>query len=139
MIPVVFDTNVVVSALLFSSGVAGELRSAWRSSDFEALVSEPTVDELIRVLAYPKFALAAAEIELLLADYLPHARRIRPPKRRPRALPRCRDREDEKFLELASAGGARYLVTGDRDLLALAARVPFEIVSVAAFLGAQRS
>ena len=38
-------------------------------------------------------------------------------------LPRCRDRHDQPFLELAQACGARYLITKDRDLLMLARRL----------------
>ncbi len=67
---VVFDTNTVISALLFGHGQLNWLRDHWRSDDVVALVSRPTVDELIRVLAYPKFNLDKVEIEALLADYL---------------------------------------------------------------------
>ena len=45
-------------------------------------------------------------------------------------LPRCRDRDDQKFLEAALAARAGFLVTKDRALLDLARRVaPFRIVS----------
>ena len=47
--------------------------------------------------------------------------------RRVRGLPRCRDRDDRKFLELASRGNAEVLVTGDAALLDLAGRVAFAI------------
>lgn len=83
------------------------------------LVSAPTVKELARVLAYPKFRLSAADREELLADYLPYAEVVRTegivPERSP--LPRCRDPLDDMFLELAQAGHADALVTGDKDLL----------------------
>jgi putative PIN family toxin of toxin-antitoxin system len=136
--PVVFDTGVVVSALLFSSGPAGALRAVWPSAAVEPLISRPTLDELLRVLAYPKFGLAADEIELLLADYLPFTRSVQLPRNRPRGLPRCRDRDDDKFLRLAAAGKAIALVTGDQDLLALAGRTPFAITTVAGFLARDR-
>jgi putative PIN family toxin of toxin-antitoxin system len=135
--PVVFDTGVVLSALLFRHGRAAELRAVWVTRSIECLVSPETLDELVRVLRYPKFALAPAQLEVLLGDYLPFTRVVaaRPP--RTARLPRCRDRDDQKFLELAAAGRASSLVTGDRDLLALRGKTAFAIVSVAEFLEIQ--
>jgi len=40
-----------------------------------------------------------------------------------RALPKCRDRDDQKFLELAHASGAEWLVSKDRAVLKLARRI----------------
>jgi putative PIN family toxin of toxin-antitoxin system len=138
VIRAVFDTGVVVSALLFRSGPVTRLRAHWSSRAAEALVCRETVDELLRVLAYPKFALAEAEIEALLAEYLPWTRAIRLPAKPAARLPRCRDPHDQIFLELASAGEAAVLVTGDRHLLDLAGRVPFAIEEVAVFLARLR-
>ena len=67
----VLDTNVLVSALLFHSGALSWLRGAWRSGRIRPLAGRQTVAELIRVLAYPKFALSDAERQDLLDDYLP--------------------------------------------------------------------
>ena len=55
----VLDTNVVVSALIFHSGALSWLRVAWRQGSIRPLVSRETTAELIRILAYPKFALNA--------------------------------------------------------------------------------
>ena len=60
---VVFDTAVVVSALLFPRGRLAWMRNSWRSGDVVPLVSRPTVEELIRVLAYPKFKLASDQFQ----------------------------------------------------------------------------
>jgi len=48
---VVLDTNVLISALLFSRGTLQWYRTAWQSSEIVPLVSRPTVQELVRVLA----------------------------------------------------------------------------------------
>ncbi|MCM2270197.1 MAG: putative toxin-antitoxin system toxin component, PIN family [Thermoanaerobaculia bacterium] len=135
--PVVFDTGVVLSALLFRQGPAAALRTIWAARTVDCLVSHATLHELVRVLHYPKFALGPLEIELLLGEYVPHTRLVsaRPP--RTARLPRCRDRDDQKFLELAAAGRARSLVTGDLDLLALKDKTAFEIVSIAEYLAAR--
>lgn len=115
---VVFDTNVVLSALLFESGRLAWLRAAWQSGAVLPLTSRETVTELLRVLAYPKFQLTAIEREDLLAEYLLPAALVAMPRRRP-SLPLCRDPKDRPFLALALAGHAAALVTGDADLLVL--------------------
>ena len=116
---VVLDTNVVLSALVFGGGQAGQLRRAWQAGAFVPLVSAVTVQELVRVLAYPKFALSRAEQDELLADFLPYAQTVRMPQSPP-LVPECRDPLDVPFLQLAVAGQAQRLVSGDKDLLVLA-------------------
>ena len=116
---VVLDTNVVLSALVFGGGQAGQLRRAWQAGAFVPLASAVTVQELVRVLAYPKFALARAAQDELLADFLPHAQTVRMPQPPP-PVPDCRDPLDVPFLQLAVAGQAQRLVSGDKDLLVLA-------------------
>ena len=117
---VVLDTNVVLSALVFGGGAAGRVRRAWQQGAFLPLASTATVQELVRVLAYPKFRLPQAEQEELLADYLPYTKTVRIPQPPPQ-VPECRDTQDEPFMHLAAAGKAHVLVSGDRDLLAIAA------------------
>ena len=123
---VVLDTNVVLSALVFRGGAAGQVRLAWQRGQVLPLASTATVQELIRVLAYPRLRLSQLEQDELLADYLPYAEvvRIAPPWP---AVPDCRDALDLPFMHLAVAGKARVLVSGDRDLLPLATE--FEAVS----------
>jgi uncharacterized protein len=127
LLRVVLDTNVVVSALVFSGGRLAPLRKAWQSGRMRPLLAEATVRELAAVLAYPKFRLTADEQMELLADYVPFGEVIKPWKRSPR-LPVCRDPFDMIFLELAAAGKAQLLVTGDKDLLVLPGSVSFRIV-----------
>lgn len=116
---VVLDTNVVLSALVFRGGPAGRVRAGWQSGRFVPLASTATAQELVRVLGYPKSRLSAEEQEELLADFMPWVEVVRIPDPPP-AAPACRDPFDLPFLHLAVAGRARALVSGDRDLLALA-------------------
>jgi len=117
---VVLDTNVVLSALVFGGGAAGRVRRAWQQGAILPLASSATVQELVRVLAYPKFRLSQAEQGELLADYLPYTETVRIPQPPPQ-VPECSDVLDEPFMHLAVAGNAQVLVSGDRDLLAIAA------------------
>ena len=130
---VVLDTNLVLSALVFASGRMKGLRSAWQTGRCLPLVSQATASELMRVLGYPKFKLSPVDREELLADYLPYCRSVRIPARLPK-LPQCRDANDQMFIELAAVGKAEWLVTGDKDLLVMAAEFDRPIVAAEVFL-----
>jgi len=115
---VVLDTNIVLSALLFNTGRLVWVRHAWQRQRLQPLVCRETVNELLRVLAYPRFQLSVAEQEDLLADFLPYTDVVELPDPWP-VLPACRDDQDQVFLVLAQVGTADALVTGDADILAL--------------------
>jgi putative PIN family toxin of toxin-antitoxin system len=132
---VVLDTNVVLSALVFSHGRLVPVRQAWQQKRCTPLASQATIAELMRALAYPKFRLSGEEQHELLADYLPCCITVRMPARAPKT-PACRDPFDLPFLQLAVAGKADYLVTGDRDLLALSGRFARPVVTGGQFLNA---
>lgn len=128
---VVFDTNVAVSALLFSRGKLAWLRLEWQSSRIVPLVSRATAGEIISVLSYPKFRLSRTESDELLGDYLPYAETVEVAT--DLELPLCEDERDQMFIELAAAGEADALVTGDAHLLDMADRLPFEVLPPAEF------
>jgi putative PIN family toxin of toxin-antitoxin system len=127
---VVFDTNVVLSALVFRSQRLKWLRRHWLNEDSVPLISLATEAELRRVFAYPKFKLTQAEQSLLLAEYLSFCNEVDVVVRCP---VQCRDREDQVFLDLCESAGADVLVTGDADLLALAGKVGFVIETPEAY------
>ena len=130
---VALDTNLVLSALVFASGRLASLRTTWQNGRIVPLLSKPTASELMRVSGYPKFKLSADDRDELIADYLPYCRSVRVPARLPK-LPRCRDANDQMFLELAVVGKADFLVTGDKNLLVLAPEFGGRIVTAEVFL-----
>ena len=113
---IVLDTNCIISALIFSKQPLAWLRHSWQNGEITPLVSKETIEELLRVLTYPKFKLSQQEQELLLADFLPYAEVIKIDVV-PEDLPKIRDEHDQKFLVLAVVGGAEYLISGDKDIL----------------------
>jgi putative PIN family toxin of toxin-antitoxin system len=123
---VVFDTNTILSAILFPKGRLSWLRAHWASGDSLPLVSKQTAAELVRVLAYPKFHLSASERTEILGFYLPFCEVIEQIRSCPQT---CRDSHDQMFLDLASSGNADVLVTGDNDLLSLDHWTSFSIES----------
>ena len=129
----VLDTNIAVSALLFTHGRLAPLRLAWQANEFAPLVSTATIEELIRVLGYPKFKLSSADRDEFLADYLPYCTTVMIPRKAPKT-PSCRDPWDVPFLQLAAHARADFLVTGDRDLLDIRDKMRFAIVTAEAFI-----
>jgi uncharacterized protein len=130
VVRVVFDTNIVVSTLLFANGRLAWLRSHWHEGRCLPLISRATAAELARVLAYPKFKLAAEDRLELLSDYLPWCETVEVHEKCAIA---CRDLHDQPFLDLAQSGDADVLVTGDKDLLALSRRAAFTIETPEAY------
>ena len=127
----VLDTNVLLSALLFHHGSAAWLRHAWQADAIRPLASRETTEELIRVLAYPKFKLTDADREDLLGDYLPWCETVIVPTKI--KIPDCRDPFDRPFLALAISAKADALITGDKDLLELVESFKIPILTPAAF------
>jgi len=130
---VVIDTNLVLSALVFSGGRLGALRHAWQAGQCMPLLSNPTASELQRVLAYPKFKLLANEQNELLADYLPYGTVVKMPTKLPKVI-HCRDANDLPFLHLAMVGQADFLISGDADLLSLAGTFVCPIITADEFI-----
>ena len=123
---VVFDTTTVLSALLFANGRLAWLRQHWREGGCVPLISRATAAEITRVLRYPKFGLSPDDARELLADYLPYCEVVERAERCA-SLWRCRDTDDQPFLDLAQSGRADLLISGDQDLLILAGQTTFLI------------
>lgn len=112
----IFDTNVVVSALLLRHSVT---RQAFdRATQIgKLLISRATVEELNDVLRRKGFERYVTEEERMefLSAFVRDGVLVEIVER----VVACRDPKDDKFLELAVNGKATCIVSGDEDLLAL--------------------
>jgi putative PIN family toxin of toxin-antitoxin system len=121
---VVFDTSTAVSAVLLPRSVSREAFDL-ASDTGKLLMSEETLaelDEVLRRTKFDRYVSRAQRLEFLLsliviAEVVAITQRIEA----------CRDPKDNKFLELAAAGGASYVVSGDADLRSLD---PFRGISI---------
>lgn len=107
---VVVDTNVLVSGVLKAHGSPGQIVDAILADVVSVLYDDRILDEYREVMLRPKFGFRRADVEAFL-DYLELAGemvRARPLKV---TLP---DPSDLPFLEVAVAGHADALVTGNR-------------------------
>jgi len=112
----VIDTNILVRAMLKPGGSVGPVVDLLRDGRYVFLYSEATLNELIDVLGRPrmvnKYGLTAAEVDALCALVVLRGELILPGP----AITACRDPKDNKFLEIAVAGRADVIVSGDEDL-----------------------
>jgi predicted nucleic acid-binding protein len=124
----VLDTNVCLDLLLFADPRAAQLHAALQAGALRAVTDADCRAEWRCVLAYPQWALdATAQAEHLarfdaLVDGGATVDRATWPR-----PPRCRDPDDQKFLELAARAGARWLFTRDDALLRLSRRTQREM------------
>jgi uncharacterized protein len=128
---IVFDTNALVSAALSKNAVSGQ---AFRKavSTFSIVTSSACFDELVDVILRPKFR-EYLDIKDAL-DFIDNYKNIATFKLITHHVTDCRDPKDNKFLDVALAAFAQYIVTGDTDLLVLHPYHGIEIVKPAIFL-----
>ncbi len=119
----VFDPNVLISALLSSSGKPAELIRRWTRGEFELIVSPVLLEELERALSYPKIALRleARDVGLFLAWIGDEAESAADPS--DPAPIQSEDSGDDYLIALSMVEGAA-LVSGDKHLLALSGELP---------------
>jgi len=115
---VLLDSNTVLALWLFRDPNLPRLREACEAGHFVLLAREDTLEELRRVLAYVQFKVAADEQARLLADYRARVELV-PVIESEYLLPKCRDADDQKFIELAFTGGANLLLSRDKAVLRL--------------------
>jgi putative PIN family toxin of toxin-antitoxin system len=126
---VLFDSNILISALVFPGKQAEKAMLRIIENHDQLLISKPIVDEVLEVLAR-KFARDPEELSrvaVLLADLGDMVR----PRRRIRAL---MDDADNRILECAVTGNADLIVTGDRAVLELGEFEGVRLVSLREYL-----
>ena len=131
---VVLDTNVLLSGIAYPASTPGKIVAAWRHGSIEVVLSNFILDELRRVLPrlQTRHGFSKTEIDDLVDSLALLADIVEPEVNVELAL---RDANDQPVLGtlLAALSGSstNYLVTGDKDLLALANR--YSIITPAQF------
>ena len=113
---VVFDTNTLISALLFEQSTPGQAL-VYASRQGEVLLSTSLANELNETLQRKKFEryVTAEQREEFLIALVQSAALVEVRE----TVSICRDPKDNHILELAVSGKADVIVTGDADLLVL--------------------
>jgi putative PIN family toxin of toxin-antitoxin system len=130
----VLNTNVVISATIIRGGNEDRVLRAWRRGGFDVVLSPAILEEMARALSYERLRRARwmteAESLALLQALGEECVLVSG-----RSLVRVsRDPDDDKFLAAALEAEAEYVVTGDKDLLAVGTHRGVRVMSPAAFL-----
>lgn len=122
---VVLDSNVWIDILVFDDPDTRPIHAALKTGALRALINARCLAELTHVLDYPQFVARDVDKEAALAAVTQLTEFVTPEACDEDAvpLPKCRDRDDQKFLELAHASRADWLVSKDRAVLKLARRI----------------
>jgi hypothetical protein len=128
----ILDTNILISALLSPLGAPAKLLDAWERKRLTLVACDALIAEFRDVVGRPFFRarLRASAAELLAAglrDFSFFCRNL------PDG-PVASDPKDSYLLALAEASQAEFLVTGDRELLALKEHKSTRIVTPAAMI-----
>ena len=119
----VLDTNIVLDVFLFTEPAAQPLREALTQARIRWISTTPMREELARVLAYThivkRMDFYQRSFEDLLRDYDTHSH---PVEAAPRAPLRCKDPDDQRFIDLALAHQAG-LLSKDHAVLCMAKRL----------------
>jgi putative PIN family toxin of toxin-antitoxin system len=128
---IVFDASTVAGAALKANSVPERALFRAQATDVFAL-STAVDDEIAAVLGRPKFAgvLSLVRREQVLNVIRGMAAWFVPSER----VTDCRDPKDDKYLELALAAGAAFIVSSDDDLIVLHPWRGVSILSPAAYL-----
>ncbi len=131
----VLDTNVIVSGILKKESPPGRLMEALFEGRFVAVTASALLEELVRVLVYPRirqrYRIREEESEAVVAALTLLADLVELPKVSWKA---SRDPDDDPFLICALKGRAEYVVTGDQDLLTLSSFRGVELITPESFL-----
>jgi putative PIN family toxin of toxin-antitoxin system len=125
----VFDTNILISGYLWTGKPRQAIRVV-KSGGFRLLYCKESIDELIRVLSI-KFGLDSGEIFRIVSDIHTIGKKTTIVSK---DQPISKDITDNLFINLASDGDARLIVSGDSHLLKLKEYKQIEIITVFEFL-----
>jgi putative PIN family toxin of toxin-antitoxin system len=126
VIKVVLDTNVIVSALLFTGKLSG-IVDLWKGGEIIPVLSNETFKELTKVFTYPKFSLTENEIRKLIKEEIVPYFELISTSRAVKNV--CQDPDDDKFLSCALSASADFIVSGDKVLTEMKQYKNIKIIS----------
>ena len=121
--PIVIDTNIILDLFVFGDPATAPLRQQLDAGELGWVATQPMRDELERVLAYPQIVPRMDFYGRSAAEVLGHFDRlVRRVEVAPKTTATCKDADDQKFIDLAVAHGAR-LLSKDRAVLCMKKRL----------------
>ena len=132
---IVLDTNIYISSLISEKGNPARIVRWWLEGEFDVLVSQPIIDEILRVTGYERIQKKYAKVRENRLEYAAliseQALWIEPNEKLDVI---AADESDNRYVECAVAGGAQYIITGDEHLLELGEYEGITVLKPATFV-----
>jgi len=125
----ILDTNILLDILVFDDQRAHPLRVALSNQELDALVTEDTLDEFIDVISRPQFSLDKQKQAEILLQWQSWSRLVKQSDLQI-APWKCKDRDDQVFINLAFSFKPSTLISKDKLVLKLAKRAIKEEVII---------
>ena len=120
MIKAVLDANVFISSVINQQGFSARIFKQWRAGGIVVLISKPILEEIDRVMRYPRISkrhkMSSQELDIYLTNLTTASIFV---EDTPTLEVVTEDPTDNRYLECAVAGEADYIVTGDDHLLSI--------------------
>ncbi len=132
---VVLDANIYISALISNKGNPAKIINKWLAGQFDVLISQPIVDEILRVTNYKRIQKKYAKVRenrLEFVELVIEQGIWEKPSGTLTVV--SADESDNRYVECAVAGNAQYIVSGDEHLLDVGEYQGIIIVTPATFL-----
>lgn len=132
---VVLDANIYVSSLISAKGHPAKIITRWLQGEFALLVSQPIIDEILRVAAYERIQKKYSHVKENRLEFVALVAEqgmwVEP--REPLNVIAA-DESDNRYVECAVSGQGQYIVSGDGHLLELGSYQGIVIAPPAAFI-----
>ena len=126
---VVLDTNILLDILVFDDQRAHPLRAALETQLIDAVATQNTVDEFLDVIGRSQFGLDVEQQKLIALQWKDWARLI--PEQEVMVAPwKCKDRDDQVFINLAYSLRPATLISKDKQVLKIAKRAIKESIVI---------
>lgn len=132
---VVLDANIFISLLISRKGNPASIINKWLSGEFEVLISQPIVDEILWVTGYERLQKKYKKVRenrLEFVDLISEQGIWTEPTETLTVV--TADESDNRYLECAISGGAAYVVTEDDHLLRVGNHQGISVITPAAFV-----
>jgi len=126
------DANIFISFLISHQPPISTILDLWAKGELEVCYSAEILEELEAFLKYPKIRklVSGLETESLIDAVKIMGILVVPTKK----IEICRDKKDNKYLEVSLESVSKFLISGDKDLLALGEFEGIKIVSPRVFV-----
>ncbi len=128
---IVIDTNILLDIYVFQDPQGATLKARILSGEMLPVASTETNAEFAEVIAREKFGLSRDEQQAALSDWMQTSRLQDTTQILP-APWRCKDKDDQKFLDLAYSLKPCVLISKDKQVLRFKKRAQREGVQIVA-------